>query len=158
MCAASYSFWQIILKLYKCFGHSLKMCICSPCYPQIILLLFSQVEFSRFLGINYYHLTRSDTGYLVLPFYADSFEILHVLLSWSQFLYNPHIILCHVFLDVNLSIQYYQCLYIGDTFVRNCSYSFRSFFLLMSWPENMNLLSINSQIFFLFCLLILLVS
>ena len=59
----------IILKLYRCFGPALKMCICLEYYLQIkFCYFFSQVEFSRFLGIYmyYYHnVTRSDTGYLV---------------------------------------------------------------------------------------------
>ena len=56
MRSSSYSFMQISLKLYRCFGHGLKMCICFGYNYQIILLLhfFSQIDFSRFLGVYYY--------------------------------------------------------------------------------------------------------
>ena len=53
VCNFSYSFALIPLKLYRCSGHGLKMCILFGYNPQIILL-FLQIEFSRFLGVYYY--------------------------------------------------------------------------------------------------------
>ena len=45
----------IVLKLYRDLGHGLKMCICFGYNPQIIFHnFFSQIEFSRFLGVYYY--------------------------------------------------------------------------------------------------------
>ena len=43
------------------------------------------------------------------PFYADSFETLHVLLSWSQLLYNPEIV--PFFQDVNLQLYQFNFIY-----------------------------------------------
>ena len=51
---SSYSFTPILFKLYRCFGNGLKMCICFGYNPQIFFATFSQIEFSRFLGVYYY--------------------------------------------------------------------------------------------------------
>ena len=51
-----YGFMPIVLKRNICIGHGLKMCICFGYNPQIIFVIFSQIEFSRILGVyqNYY--------------------------------------------------------------------------------------------------------
>ena len=48
---SSYSFILILLKLHRCFGHGLKICMWFGYKPQIILLLFPLVELSHFSGI-----------------------------------------------------------------------------------------------------------
>ena len=59
---------------------------------------------------------------LLLPFNDDSFEMLHMFLSFSQFIYNPQLVtfpryeLTHVYIYVVL-------------YVRHCSYSCIPFFL-----------------------------
>ena len=50
---SGYSFIQFVLKLYICYVHGLKMCICLNIVLRLFLLLLSQDEFSRFLGIYY---------------------------------------------------------------------------------------------------------
>ena len=46
----SCSFMPIHLKLCKCFGHGLKMCMWFEYNPQIIFVTFPQVELSNFSG------------------------------------------------------------------------------------------------------------
>ena len=48
-----YSFMPIVLKLYRCFGRGLRMCICFGYNPQIIVTFFKN-ELSCFLGLYYY--------------------------------------------------------------------------------------------------------
>ena len=51
----SYSFMPIVLKIYRCFGHGLKICIYFVYNPQIIFCYyFSQIGLSLFIGIYYY--------------------------------------------------------------------------------------------------------
>ena len=45
------SFFPIVLNFYIWFGHGLKMCIWFGYYPQIIILLFSEVELSHFMHL-----------------------------------------------------------------------------------------------------------
>ena len=66
-------------------GHGLKMCIFLDSVLGLFCYFFTN-KFSPFLGIIAIKVTRSDIWYLVraaqllLPFYAGSFETLHVLL------------------------------------------------------------------------------
>ena len=48
---SSYSFMPIILKLHRCFGYGLKMCMWFGYTPQILLSLFPQVERSYYIGV-----------------------------------------------------------------------------------------------------------
>ena len=48
---SSYSFIPILLKLYRCCDHTLKICMWFGYNPQINCLLFSQFELSHFSGI-----------------------------------------------------------------------------------------------------------
>ena len=41
---SSYSLMQNVLKLYRCFGHSLNMCMCLDIILRLFLLPFLQVE------------------------------------------------------------------------------------------------------------------
>ena len=45
---SSYSIMPILLKFHRCFVHGLKMCMWFGYNPQIILLLFLQIELSLF--------------------------------------------------------------------------------------------------------------
>ena len=45
---SSYSFMLILLKLYLCYAHGLKICIWFGYNPQIIFVNFSQFELSHF--------------------------------------------------------------------------------------------------------------
>ena len=44
----------IVLKLYRCFGSGLKICICFGYNPQIFFTFNPQIDFSSFLGVYYY--------------------------------------------------------------------------------------------------------
>ena len=49
---SSYSFMPIALKLYMCYGHGLKICMCFGYYPRIIFgHFFPQFEHVIFSGI-----------------------------------------------------------------------------------------------------------
>ena len=49
----SYSFIRILLKLYRCFGHGLKICMWFGYNPQIIfLLLFHKLNLAIFLAFS----------------------------------------------------------------------------------------------------------
>ena len=50
---SSYSFIPILLKLHKCFGLGLKICMCFGYSPQIIFVNFFTNELSHFSGIFY---------------------------------------------------------------------------------------------------------
>ena len=43
-----YSIMPIVLKLYRCFGHGLKMCICFGCYHPMSFCIFLPLELSRY--------------------------------------------------------------------------------------------------------------
>ena len=45
--------WQILLKLYRCYGHGLKICMLFGCNPQTIFghFVFLHFELSHFVGI-----------------------------------------------------------------------------------------------------------
>ena len=48
MCNSSYSCLLIVLKLHRCFGHGLKMCMLFGYNPQIILTPFPGFELCLF--------------------------------------------------------------------------------------------------------------
>ena len=85
-----YSLTALYLKLYRCLGHGLKMCILSgyTCNPQLISChFFHKMNSVIFLA------DVIDTGYLVyvtllLQFYFDSFETLLVFRSLSENVHN----------------------------------------------------------------------
>ena len=47
-------FLPIVLKLYRCFGHGLLMCICFASNLKIFFVLFSQTEILFCIFINYF--------------------------------------------------------------------------------------------------------
>ena len=69
----------IHLKLYRCLGHGLKMCILSDHF----LSLFSQVKLSHFYGQSEW-IQGIFCWQLLLQFYADSFETLLIFRLWSE--------------------------------------------------------------------------
>ena len=74
----------ILLKLYRCLGHGLKMCIWFQYNnPQITFCNFfhklKKVIFEGKLNIK-----GILCWQLLLQFYADSFETLQVFRSWSE--------------------------------------------------------------------------
>ena len=88
------------------------------------------------------------------PFYADSFETLHVILLWSEdvhaFLNNPQIVFLAFVKDVNLDIfglQCYQYMYKAvpcfQLLLQLYTVLFETLHVLMSWPEDMNVLRIK---------------
>ena len=48
---SSYSFIPILLKLYRCVDHALKISMWFGYNPQLIFITFSQIELSHFSGI-----------------------------------------------------------------------------------------------------------
>ena len=69
---------------------------------RVVLLLFSQVAFSRFLCVYYYQndqIMGTLCAPLILPFYADSFTLYRCF--------------CHglIFFIIFREVQCYQCLY-----------------------------------------------
>ena len=84
---SSYSFMPIHLKLYRCFCHGLKICMWFGYYPEIIFChFFRRLNLAIFR--RFYYQSEKIVGtlcaQLLLQFYADSFETLQVILTWSE--------------------------------------------------------------------------
>ena len=103
MCNSSYSFIPILLKLYRCCDHALKICMWFGYNPQINFChFFPQFELSHFSSI----LTMKVgtlCAQLLLQFQANSFKTLHVLWAWSEDMHVVWIIFCHFFSQFELS-------------------------------------------------------
>ena len=84
MCATAPTvFIPILLKLYKCCDHALKICMWFGYNPQINFChFFSQFE----LHFDNESEWAVGTLYeqLLLQFHANSFKTLHVLCAWSE--------------------------------------------------------------------------
>ena len=80
---SSYSFLPIILKLCVCFCHGMKMCMWFGYNCQIIFCHFFHIVNSHFspqyIGSGYLLWAQ-----LLLQFYTDCFETLHVFSSWYE--------------------------------------------------------------------------
>ena len=78
---SSNSFIPILLKLYRCLDHALKMCMWFGYNPKINfdITLFSQSELSRFSGI----LTMKVNGQWVPCVRNSSYNFIPILMSWS---------------------------------------------------------------------------
>ena len=79
---SSYSFIPIILKLCICFRHGMKMCMWFGYNCQMISVTF-------FTLWTFFTSIYIDSGYLLwaqllLQFYTDCFETLHVFSSWYE--------------------------------------------------------------------------
>ena len=78
---SSYSFMQIALKLYMCYGHGLKICMWFGYNPWIIFLsFFSQFEVSHYFFRHFSEWIEGTLcAQLLLQFNADKFETLQTL-------------------------------------------------------------------------------
>ena len=163
---SSYSFLSIILKLHWCFGHGLKICMWFWYNPQIIfccffrklnLAIFRALSITMWMASGYlvgatpptvlYRFFWSCTGVSVMVWrYACGLDIsLRLILSYKTS--AEHFITFSSILPLQC-YQYHQCLYICSTFECKYSYSFIQFFMkhlyvLMSWPEDMDMLWIK---------------
>ena len=111
MCNSYYSFIPIILKLYRCCEHALKICIVFVYYLHITFVtFFSQFELSHFSGI----LTMKVNGQWVPCVRNFSYSLIPILLKLYRccdhalkicilFGYNPQIILLPFFSQFELS-------------------------------------------------------
>ena len=84
---SSYSFILILLKLYRCCDHALKICMWFGYNPQINFVTFLQFELSYFFG-QFHNESEWAVGtfctQLLLQFHSNSFKTLHVLWAWSE--------------------------------------------------------------------------
>ena len=103
---SSYSFILILLKLYKCCDHALKICICFGYSPQINFCHFfcNLNSNSHFSGI----LTMKVNGQWVPCVRNSSYSFMPIHLKLYMcyghglwFGYNPWIIFCHLFHNLN---------------------------------------------------------
>ena len=77
----------IVLNLYRCFCHGLKMCMWFGYYPQINFhYIFGILNVVIFRRECYQSVCILDTlcAQLLQQFYANRFEPLQVFLSWSE--------------------------------------------------------------------------
>ena len=77
---SSYSFWRILLKLYRCFKDGLKICILFFQNPEIIFYHFFRIFNLDILEPLYWYVYGVCTLYrqLLLQFLANPFETLQV--------------------------------------------------------------------------------
>ena len=93
---SSYSFIPILLKLYRCCDHALKIYM--------------------WFGVGHFH-NESEwavgtlCAQLLLQFHANSFQTLHGLKICMWFGYNSWIIFCHFFHNLNLVI--FSCILVN---------------------------------------------
>ena len=84
---SSYSFIPLLLKLYRCCDHALKICMWFGYNPQINFChFFLQFELSYFFG-HFHNESEWAVGTLcaqLLQFHANSFKTLHVSWAWSE--------------------------------------------------------------------------
>ena len=108
----SYSFIWILLKLYRCCDHALKICMWFGYNPQIFLLhFFAQFELSHFSGIftmkvnGQWVLCVRNSSYSFMPIHLKLYMCYgHGLKICMWFGYNPWIIFRHFFHNLNLVI------------------------------------------------------
>ena len=109
---SSYSFILILLKLHRCFGHGLKICMWFGYNPQIIFYhFFCYFNLGIFSGV----FTVKVNGYWVPCVRNSSYSFMPILLKLYRcfchdlkicmwFGYYPEIIFCHFFCNLNLVI------------------------------------------------------
>ena len=77
---SSYSFLLILLKLYMCYVHGLKICMWFGYNPLIIFVIFSQFELSHFFFGHFSEWTEGALcAHLLLQCNTDTFETLQML-------------------------------------------------------------------------------
>ena len=83
---SSYTFIPILLKLYRCCDHALKICMWFGYNPQICHF-FRNLNLKPFFG-HFDNESEWAVGtlcaQLLLQFHANSFKTLHVLWAWSE--------------------------------------------------------------------------
>ena len=170
---SSYSFILILLKLHRCFGHGLKICMWFGYNPQII---FCPPPFRRKAeGHSFRHsvlpsvlpsfrppnIVGTLCAQLLLQFYADPLKLYrcfsHGLKICMWFGYYPEIIFCHFFRNLNLVIFrrfYYQSEKIVGTLCAQLLLqfyidSFETSQVFCTWSEDMHVVWIYSSDYFL---------
>ena len=141
----------IPLKLYRCLGHGLKMCIWFQYNnPQIIFCnFFHKLKIVIFEGkLN---IKGILCWQLLQQFHADSFETLQVFRSWSEDVHlvqynNPQITFCNFFhklkiviFEGKLNIKGILCWQLLLQFYAD---SFETLQVFRSWSEDVHLVSI----------------
>ena len=134
---SSYSFWWILLKLYRCFKDGLEICILFFQNPEIIFYHFFCIfNLDIFEPLYYRYVYGVYTLYrqLLLQFLANPFETLQLFSGWSE---DMHIVFSgswnYFFLHFNLDI--FSSLYATDMYreympcIGNPAYSFRPILL-----------------------------
>ena len=84
---SSYSFWWILLKLYRCFKDGLEICILFFQNPEIIFYHFFRIfNLDIFEPLYYRYVYGVYTLYrqLLLQFLANPFETLQLFSGWSE--------------------------------------------------------------------------
>ena len=75
----------IPLKLHRCLGHSLKICMRFGYNPQIIFYhFFHKLNLAIFQAVLLSEIVGTLCAQLLLQFYIDSFETSQVFWPWSK--------------------------------------------------------------------------
>ena len=109
---SSYSFIPILLKLYRCCDHALKICMWFGYNPQINFChFFRNLNLAIFAGILTLKVNRQwvpcvrNSSYSFLPIHLKLYMYYgHGLKICMWFGYNPWIIFCLFFRNLNLAI------------------------------------------------------
>ena len=103
---SSYNYIQILLKLYRCLDHALKICMCFGYNPQINFahFFFSQFELTHVFNIYTMKVNgqwvpcASNSSYRYIPILLKFYRCLdHTLKICMWFGYNPHFNFHHFF-------------------------------------------------------------
>ena len=76
---SSYSLIPILLKLYRCYDHALKICMLFGYNPQISFVIFSHFELSHFIGHFSEWIEGTLFAQLLVQFNTANFETLKTL-------------------------------------------------------------------------------
>ena len=123
---SSYSFWWILLKLYRCFKDGLKICILFSQDPEIIFLHFNLDIFSSLYATDMY---REYMPCIGNPAYSFRPILLKLYRYFAAFLW---------FHMRNLSLAGYNCS--GGASCMACSFIGFVMLRLISWPISMKVM------------------
>ena len=146
---SSYSFWRILLKLYRCFKDGLKICILSESWNYFLyffrnldIFLYRRYVYGVFMSLTKVtscifcynaFLNFSSPRYVYntsLQFLVNPFETLQGFKDGLKicilFFQNPEIIFYHFFRIFNLDFEPLYCRYVYGVVpcIGNSSYSF----------------------------------
>ena len=164
---SSYSFWRILLKLYRCFKDGLKICILFFQNPEIIFY-----HFLRIFNLDIFRHYTTDMYMEYVPCIGNSsYSFWWILLKLYRcfkdgleicilFFQNPEIIFYHFFRIFNLDIfepLYYRYVYGVYTLYRQLllqflANPFETLQLFSGWSEDMHIVFSGSWNYF-FCIL-----